>query len=352
MDAEELTMIKDTAERFVAETNALASTPARDLNDEDWAVVVESGWLALAVPESVGGLGGDLPALCVVAEALGRGLMGGAFLHTQIKAALWLAALPKTSQRDDLLEQVMSGDRSIVVADRRPDGSTVAVDDVRVILNGVERAVWCSATPTVALVAAGDVCVVVPLDAPGVTMQRYATVDDGLACDLTFANVMLARDSLLSEADCTFGAVRAEVEERVLVALSAECVGAMRSALERTAEYLQNRKQFGQPLAKLQVLRHRLADMALARLRAEALVEFVAERFERLSTTERRVAVAAAASKALQGLRYVAESAVQLHGGMGVSEESPIGRYLRRSIALEATLGTPEYFRGRYGSAT
>ncbi|MFO1427758.1 MAG: acyl-CoA dehydrogenase family protein [Steroidobacteraceae bacterium] len=118
-----------------------------------------------------------------------------------------------------------------------------------------------------------------------------------------------------------------------------------------TAGYLGARKQFGQPLARQQVLRHRMADVALAGLRARALTAHLEQVFAALAPAERTRRASAAIAKALEGVRYAAEQAVQLHGGMGVSAELPIGRYLRRVLALEATLGSADHHRARYLAA-
>jgi alkylation response protein AidB-like acyl-CoA dehydrogenase len=223
------------------------------------------------------------------------------------------------------------------------------------VLDGAKCNVWLHADTEALLVTAvtdeaahDEVLLEVPRNAPGLALREFATVDDGRAVDAAFNGVRVETACALAGAGGGFAASRLRAWDLVLLAEAAECLGLMKALLQRTSEYLAARKQFGQPLSKLQVLRHRLADMALARFRAEALVAFAAREFEGLGPGDRSRLVAAALSKALVGARFVAEQAVQLHGGMGVSEDLPVGRHLRRVLALEATLGTPDFHRGRF----
>lgn len=361
---DELQMVRDAAARLVREATAKGLGPGRDMDEVAWAAAVDSGWTALAVPEADGGLGAGVGALCVLAEELGRGLMVGRFLTGTVLASEWLAAAPAGAARARLLESLLAGSRALVVAEAAATArGAPARLGVRAVaqgpgwrLDGEAVGAACGASTDVLLVAAqaaegATLLFEVAPDARGLSLREYATVDDGRALDLHFAGVGLEATALLAGPDCGFEAARLRAWDRALLAGSCECLGMMQALLQRTAEYLASRKQFGQPLSKLQVLRHRLADMALARFRAEALVWFAAPRIEALDATTRGSLVAATVSKSLAGARFVAEQAVQLHGGMGVSEELPIGRFLRRVLALEATLGTPDFHRGRFEAA-
>lgn len=362
---EELQMVRDAAARLAREATVQGIGPHRDMDDATWSAAVESGWTALAVPEADGGLGAGVAALGVLAEELGRGLLVGRFLVGTVLASDWLAAASAGEARTRLLESLLAGDRSLVVAESAPasrgapgvPGLRARVRGGKWVLDGDAVGAWCGARVGTVLVTAVDAAAgetllfgVAP-DAVGVACEHYATVDDGRALDLRCRGVELDAAALLAGPGSGFGAARLRAWDRVLLAESSECIGLMHALLQRTAEYLASRKQFGQPLSKLQVLRHRLADMALARFRAEALVAFATPRFDSLDELARRRLVAATVSKALAGARFVAEQAVQLHGGMGVSEELPIGRFLRRVLALEASLGTPDFHRGQFEDA-
>ncbi len=360
---EELQMIRDTAERLVREATTAGLGTTRDMAEATWRAVVESGLVALPLPEADGGLGAGATMLCAVAEELGRGLQAGSFLVSHVLVGQWLAAAPKGLRRNAALVRQLDGTRSIALADSehaargapgpvalraRRDGSGWRLDGAKcnVLLDESTDTLLVSAA--VEGSAQEILLIELPRLAPGLVTQEFRTVDDGRALDVRFADVAVGADDVLAGPGSGFGTARLKAWDLVLLAEAAECIGLMKALLQRTSEYLAARKQFGQALSRLQVLRHRLADMALARFRAEALVSFAAREFEQLAPSDRARLVAATASKALVGARFVAEQAVQLHGGMGVSEDLPVGRYLRRVLALEATLGTPDFHRGRF----
>lgn len=362
MQDDELQMIRDAAARLVRDATAAGIRAQRDMDAGTWAGLVESGALALPVPEVAGGLGAGPAELCAIAEELGRGLQVGSFLLTQTLAGQLLAGAPPGERRDRLLESLLGGTRNIAVADIEPRGRGAGAEvqlavrrkDGEWTLEGAKTSVWVAPDTDRLLVTAcaaesgAALLVELPLDSAGIARREFATIDGGRALGLHLQSVRVPGSNVLAGPAAGFAAVRARAWDLVLLGEAAECVGLMHALLQRTAEYLAARKQFGQPLSKLQVLRHRLADMALARFPAEGLVALAVQRFEVLTAQSRTRLAAAAIAKALQGARFVAEQSVQLHGGMGVSEEMPIGRYLRRVLALEATLGSADFHRSRY----
>jgi alkylation response protein AidB-like acyl-CoA dehydrogenase len=355
---DELQMIRDAAARVVRDATASGIPAGRDMNAATWRAAVESGWTALLVAESDGGLGGGAVELCVLVEELGRGLQVGSLLMSDALAAQWLAAAPASAVRGALIDTILGGARSIAVADSEPRQRGAPLppqlraratgDDW--LLDGLKSNVWISAL-LVSAVTDGAQPEWILVQVPRVAVQagaEFDTIDGGRAINCQFAGTAVARESVLIGPDAGFAATRVRAWDMVLLATAAECLGMMKSLLQRTAHYLSERKQFGSPLATFQVLRHRLADMALASLRAEALVAHTARHMTEVSAQQRVTLVAATLSKSLQGVRFVAEQAVQLHGGMGVSAEVPVGRYLRRVIALEATMGSADFHRSRF----
>ena len=191
----------------------------------------------------------------------------------------------------------------------------------------------------------------VPLTTPGLVLRRFPTIDRGQAADCRLSGVAVPDATVLQPPSHQVRARREQAWELASVAALAECLGIMKALLPRTAEYLHARKQFNQPLAKFQVLRHRMADMALACRRAEVSLARAIARFKDAGPPERARLVAAACITGFEGARYVAEQSVQLHGGMGVSAELPVGGYLRRVIALQATFGFATHHRARFEAA-
>jgi alkylation response protein AidB-like acyl-CoA dehydrogenase len=196
--------------------------------------------------------------------------------------------------------------------------------------------------------AEGPMLGIVDLDSPGVTAEEFSTVDGGRALNCIFTGVHVPVSAVLAPPGEYVRGIRERAWDLASVVMVAECVGMMKSLIEQTAEHLRTRKQFGKPLAQFQVLRHRMADMALLVRRAEVLGDRVARQFATFNPAERARLVAAAGAKGLAGLRFVAEQSIQLHGGMGMTAELPVGHYLRRGIALEATFGSAEQHRIRF----
>jgi alkylation response protein AidB-like acyl-CoA dehydrogenase len=224
------------------------------------------------------------------------------------------------------------------------------------VLNGEKSCVWVGSASSELLVSAvteAEPSEVLLLTVPRAAVQGgagYASIDGGMVLECRFVQLTVPHESVLAGPGDGFASARVQAWDLVLLATAAESLGMMRALLKRTAEYLSERKQFGQPLAKFQALRHRMADMALACFRAQALIQHVAGHFEVLLPAPRTALVAAACNKAMQGARFVAEQSVQLHGGMGVSAEVPVGKYLKRVLALEATLGGADFHRGRFAA--
>ena len=363
MPSEEQRLLRDSAVRLVRDVCANGLPTERDPTAAVWTLAIEMGWPALAFEEAAGGLSGAAPEICALVSELGRGLLVGSYIVGTVLPGRAVAAAPPSALRAALLEGLISGTRSLSFADIEPASrgassnvatrATAAAENW--ILDGAKTNVWSveqTRTLLVSAVTTGarpeELLLTVPLGAPGLTQREFPTIDGGRALECTFSSVTVPPTQVLMPPDARVREVREGAWELACVAMVAECVGMMQALLERTAQHLQSRKQFGQPLARFQVLRHRMADMALVCRRAEVLGDRVARQFALLERLERKRLVAAACVKALVGARFVAEQAVQLHGGMGASAEVPVGRYLRRILALEATFGAADHHRARF----
>jgi alkylation response protein AidB-like acyl-CoA dehydrogenase len=360
---EELQMLRDSAAQVAADVTARGIPVTRDL-DAVWTHAAELGWLALPFEEADGGLGGGAAEICTLTNELGRSLLVGSYVMGSVLPGRMIAAAPEGELRTRLIEELIGGTRRLAVADAEPATRGVcplvalraAADGAGWRLDGAKAGVWISAATQELLVSAttaagedAELLAVVPLDNPGLELRRYATIDGGEAASAVFRGVAVPGSAVLAPSGAGVRALREAAWDLACIASMAECVGITKALLLRTAEYLQSRKQFNQPLSKFQVLRHRMADMALASRRAEVLTEKLAEHFPALNGT-RTHEIAGACIKGLDGARYVCEQSIQLHGGMGMTAELPVGRYLRRVVALQATLGFSEHQRARYRS--
>jgi alkylation response protein AidB-like acyl-CoA dehydrogenase len=307
------TLLQQSLQRFLA-----------DHPKPDWIGLAELGLMAVGVPEDSGGVGGGAIERATIMAELGPPLAGSDWLAHHLGASLVARLAPEHS----LLGALASGEARIaLVFGNSGDIPLVA---------GAADADW--------LVLAGETqCLLVAADAPGVSRRRRAMLDGSVVADLAIA-AGLAADTLLAEGTAAVAA-RDWARNARDAALCAEAAGLLERMLGTTADYLQQRKQFGVPIASFQVLRHRLADMQMAALKAEALTERAVLREGAEGWAK---AVSAAVVETIDAVRVVGEGAVQLHGGMGVTEELALGGQFKRGLAIAATLGAKRAHLARH----
>ncbi|HPU53457.1 MAG TPA: acyl-CoA dehydrogenase family protein, partial [Burkholderiaceae bacterium] len=364
---DEQKMLRDSATRWVAAQSAGASHGAPSESGarrERWAAMAGFGWLAMTLPAEHDGLDQGLGEACVLAEALGAGPLADPYLGAIVQAAELISATGSAEQRRRWLPAIGSGALVVVPADiergapggwahlqtrARRDGTGWRLDGRKSVVPAGDQAdAW--------LVSARDdagacLCFLVPRATPGVQVQAFESVDGAGAGALSFEAVTLDADALLAGADA---AALQRAFDRAAIAACAESVGAMQAMLAATVEYTRTRQQFGKPLAANQVLRHRMADMSVACDEARSMTIGAIQQFEQADAQgdamARTLAASAVRAKVAAAARRVAEEAIQLHGGMGVTEELNMGRYLRRLIALEATYGGAETHLRRHAT--
>ncbi len=352
----EQTLLHDAATRWVAEAEGLDRAARR-------RAIAGFGWFAILVPEADGGLGQGLADACALAEALGAAAGADPWLPVAVQAAGLLAACTDPARRARWLPPLAEGASLLVPAtlerggrDRaRPDvvravrvaGGWRLDGEVRVLPAGGEADAWLVG----ALGADGAACFVVPRGAAGVRATAVDAVDGGLACRLGFDGARVPDDAWLPGVDAR---ASARVDDRALVVASAESVGSIDALLRDTVAYLRTRVQFGRPLAANQALRHRVADLAIGaeEARSATLAAIIALEDAARAGDDRAHARAAAGVRAKVGAvaRRVAEEAIQLHGGMGVTDELRVSRHLKRQLALDAMLGPPEWHLRRHAT--
>lgn len=331
-------------------------------NPEVWrALAGELGILGVALPESVGGLGGGAAEVATIMRLFGRYLVLEPFLTTVVLGAGMVAAW-ESDRSAPLLAAVSQGRTTIAVAHAEQDGgyepSAVATRALSsrdgFVLNGRK---------TLVLNAAGaDHFIVVArtsgadrdregvsgflLDARSAGLRRvdYRTIDGGTASDLILNRVAVSGDALLG-APGRFLPVLERVLDEATAAICAEACGVMQALLDITVDYTRQRRQFGRALAEFQVLQHRMVDM-LVELKQAASLATVAR--IKLGTADREAAVSAAKSRVGRACRLVSQAAVQLHGGIGIADETPVSHYFRRALMIEQQFGSTEFHLDRY----
>ncbi len=350
-------MLHDSAARWVTGDAKQADRAAR------WRQMADFGWLGITLPEAHGGLGQGLAEACVLAEALGTGPVTDPWLPVVIQAAGLLAACGTAAQCEPWLGSVARGESVIVpaVLERGRDWRTRALA-TRAVQSGagwtlsgrkelVAGGAWADAFVVGATIGNPQDygLFVVARSAPGVTVTPLESVDGSGACRLVLEDVHLTESDRLAGADA---ASFERVCDDALVVACAESVGAMDTLLRATADYLKTRVQFGKPLAVNQALRHRMADLSIACEEARSMtlsaVQALSDPSLDPATRIRKAAGVRAKVGALA--RRVCEEAIQLHGGMGVTEELAVGVFLKRQVALDAMFGPPEWHLRRHAA--
>ena len=355
-------LLKESVERFVAQgydfsirRRIAESAPRFDAGV--WKSMADFGWLGLPLSEADGGFGGGAVEVGIVMEGLGRGLVLEPWLTTVVLGAGLIAEAGSAAQRADWLPRIVTGQLRVALAHTEAafeslggDCATQAVRDGEGwCLHGSKRLVLDGAGADAFLVSApvnGELAVFfVPRDTPGLRVTPFEILDGRLAANLAFDALRLGDAQRLSGRSDARPAIDAVID-RAVAASCAEAVGCMQVLLDATLDYTKTRVQFGRALAANQVLQHRMVDMAIQLEEARAMALRAALHVDAEPDMRARE-VSGAKLKIARGARFVAESAVQLHGGMGVTEELNIGAYFKRLLAFEKTFGTPDEHQRR-----
>jgi len=333
------------------------------VSDQAWGTLVELGMTALPVPEEQGGFNGSAVDMLVVMQELGRGLVVEPYFAT----VLGTQFLKLAGGQEALLEQVAGGELKLAAAigekQARHDlfdiTTTAKVDGDGYLLNGTKTVVLHGGQADQLIVSArtggaqrdtdGISLFLVAGNADGVTHRDYRTIDGQRAADIVFANVHVPASALLGKAGAGWEILDAAADYgRAL--LCAEAVGAMDALNGATLEYLKTRQQFGVPIGKFQALQHRMADMFMQTEQARSMATLAAVKAGADDVQERRRTISAAKARVGQALKYVGQQAIQLHGGMGVTDELPAAHHFKRLTMIELTLGDTDHHLARFAS--
>ena len=369
--SDEQRLLRESADRFVSETytadhrRRTANDPL-GFSDDIWKQFADLGWLALPIAEAHGGLGGSAIEIGILMEAFGRGLVSEPYLSTVVIGASLISECGTEAQKQALLPKIADGSLYLAFAHSERQ-ARFDLADVRTTAKKTPDGWRLDGHKTAVLDgnAAGQIIVLarvddgsskpgklslflVPQGTRGLTLRDFPRLGGGRACNLELRDVQLPADALLGDGSEALPAVEAAID-RAMVALGAEAVGIMQTLLDQTLEYTKIRKQFGRPLSANQVIRHRLADMAMQCDEARSMALRAA-----LTADAEPVARARAASGAKAKIgkcaRFVAEQSVQLHGAMGVTEELDIGSYFKRLLAFDTLFGSSAHHYRRHAA--
>ncbi len=360
-------MLLETSRRFFAKDYDFAAREktresGRGFSDATWQGMSELGLLALAVPEADGGMGGSAIDMMLVMTALGEALVLEPYLASAILATTLIAKTANATQREELLAPMMTGELIAVPAhdeagsrfDWRHIATRAAQTDNGYLLNGKKSLVVHAASAHLLLVTARlrDQSIAlfgIPRKSAGVRLTTYSTVDGIMASEVVLDNVLLPTDARLDGGMPIKDALR-NMRDLGLAAVCAEAVGILDKLLEATLTHARERKQFGQPIGKFQALQHRMADMVLHIEQARSMSTLAAVRCNESDLAVRHAALSAAKVVIGQACRFVGQQAVQLHGGMGVTDELIVSHYFKRLMAIELQFGSTDQHLEAYAA--
>jgi pimeloyl-CoA dehydrogenase small subunit len=362
-------LLQESVSRLLADTYSFAQRKAYLAEPEGWskamwAKFAELGLLGLPFAEQYGGFGGGAQEVMLVMQAFGRVLVLEPFLSTVVLAGTAICTAGTDAQRQAILPAIAEGSlklafahserqarydlTDVVTTAKRSGGGWVLDGSKTVVSHGdsADRLVLSARTSGERYDRDGITLFLVDTSADGLARRGYVTRDETRAADVALSNVRVSDGDVLGEV----GQGLAEVErviEAGIAATAAECVGAMEAMNEMTLEYSKTRVQFGAPIGSYQVVQHRLADMFMTQEQGRSMAMLATMMVDHDDPAERAHNMAMAKVGVGQAGRYVSQSAVQMHGGIGMTEEYAVGHYFRRCMVIERLFGDPAYYLQR-----
>ncbi|MBT5888805.1 MAG: pimeloyl-CoA dehydrogenase small subunit [Halieaceae bacterium] len=366
---EEQQMVRDSIARFVQDdydwdTRKAIVASDKGLSPDNWKLFAELGWLSIPFAEEHGGFGGNIVDLSVVMEELGKGLVVEPYFPTVVLFGGLIARAGNEAQRAEWLPRVIGGDvlggfayverqsrfalhDCLTTATRSGDGFVLNGEKV-VVFNGeqADHLVVLARTSGEQSDRTGLSLFIVEASAAGIDKMNYPMMDGQRVANVTFKDVALSADALLGEEGNALALVEALVDEAI-IALASEAVGIMGVLNTKTLEYAKTREQFGVAIGSYQALQHRMVDTMMAYEQCKSLL------FKALCEYKQDPAMAAETIHALKVLidrnaKHVFGEAIQIHGGMGMTDELDIGHYAKRLMMINTTFGDANFHRNRF----
>jgi pimeloyl-CoA dehydrogenase small subunit len=364
---EEQSMLRDTVASYLQDTydfdarRAIIKSEA-GWKPENWKAFAEAlGILGAPFSEELGGLGGGPTENMIVMEEFGKALVVEPYLGTVVIAGGFLKHSGH-ARAAELIGQIIAGEAIFAFAYAEPQGrynladlkTTAKKDAGGYVLNGHKAVVIGAPYATHLIVTArtdggqrdatGVSVFIVPKDAAGVTTRDYPTVDGFRASEVYLENVKVGADALVGPEGHALPLIETVVDEAI-AATCAEACGVLRKLHEGTLEYTKQRKQFGQPISSFQVLQHRMVDMFIG---VEQSISMTYMATIKLDGAERSKSASAAKVQIGKACKFVGQNAIQLHGGMGMTDEMAIGHYFKRATMIESAFGSTDHHLARY----
>ena len=340
---------------------------AAGYSEKVWASMAEIGVLGIGIDEAHGGFGGNAIDTMIVMEALGRSLVVEPYLATVVLGANLIQLAGSDAQKSSLLPQIVTGrlklafaysetgtryDLKRIATVTRKEGAGYVLNGEKIIVlhgNIADKIVVSVATAGALHDGQGMTLFLVDAKTSGLTITGYRTIDNQRAANLHFDNVRVSADAMLGSSEDNLAIVE-QVMDIATTALIAESVGAMEALQKSTLEYLKTRRQFGVPIGKFQALQHRMVDMLMYVEQSRSMAYLAAVKVQSNDVAERQRVVSAAKNAIGRYGRLIAQEAVQMHGGMGITDELSASHYFRRLTAIDATFGDADHHLSRFAA--
>ncbi len=371
--SDEQQQLADSLQKYLAgqygfEQRKAILNSATGHSDAVWTAFAEMGLTSIALPEADGGFGGGAVDLMAAMEACGEALVVEPLLDNVGLAGRLLSRCGSAAQRSAWLPGLIDGSVKLAFAgyepgrryELAPQATTATPAGSGWVLNGAkcvvvgaavaQRLIVSAATPATS--AGGASLFLVDPQAAGVALNPSRTVDGLRVADVSFQNLQLGADALLGEAGAAQPAID-EAHDFATALLCADAIGAMKSACDATLDYLKQRKQFGVAIGSFQVLQHRMVEMVICTEQARSLAIKAASTVDHATdAAERARVVSAAKVKIADAARQVSQEAVQLHGGMGMTEELKVSHTFRRLTMAGQRFGDADHHLERFAALT
>ena len=370
---DEQALLQDSVQRFIQNSYAFDSRQKLiktedGFSRENWASFAELGWLALPFSEESGGFGGTAVETMILMEEFGKGLVVEPYLTTVLMSGSIIEAGGSSAQKEGVLAEIMAGTKLAALAYVEPQArfnladvtTTATAEGDGYVINGFKGVVMGGPSADVLIVPArtageqrdeaGITLFLVDANSNGISKRDYPTIDGGRASEITLENVTVDASAVIGEVGGGFALLEVGINNGIL-GVGAEAVGAMEVLYKTTVEYCKTREQFGQPIGKFQVLQHRMVDMFMEHEQAKSLLYMAAIRMSENDADEARKAISALKVQIGKGGRFVGQQAIQLHGGMGMTDELNVGHYFKRLTAIETLFGNVDYHLKKYAAA-
>jgi alkylation response protein AidB-like acyl-CoA dehydrogenase len=368
--SEEQTLLQNSVQRFIQNDYTFEQRQKLLKSDEgfsreNWASFAELGWLGLPFSEEAGGFGGGPIETMILMEEFGKGLVVEPYLSTVLLAGKLIEQGGNAAQIESLLAEIIAGESLGAFAFVEPQArfnlaniTTRAEKGINgFVVNGFKGVVLGGPSADFFIVPArtagdqsdtdGISLFVINADAEGLSRRDYPTIDGLRASELTLEDILVTDSDLIGGEGKGYKLIE-QVIDSAIIAVGAEAAGAMEVLYKTTVEYCKTREQFGQPIGKFQVLQHRMVDMFVEHEQTKSLVYMAAMRLDEDYGELARKAISGLKVQVGKGGRFVGQSAIQLHGGMGMTDELNVGHYFKRLTTIDTLFGNVDYHLRKY----